>query len=78
MTTRLICSCIALSLIPTLALGAERIWDNDLKRFLTEQEMSMAEVYLNEEESLKIMFPKSERVRKETIKLSPERKSLIE
>lgn len=78
MTTRLICSCIALSLIPTLALGAERIWDNDLKRFLTEQEMSMAEVYLNEEESLKIMFPKSERVRKDFIKLTSEKKSLIE
>ncbi|HMS84242.1 MAG TPA: FMN-binding protein [Nitrospira sp.] len=78
MTTRLICSCIALSLIPTLVLGAERIWDNDLKRFLTDQEMSMAEVYLNEEESLKIMFPKSERVRKETVKLNPEQKSLIE
>lgn len=69
---------ILLSLLPTPSNGAERIWDNDLKRFLTDQEMSMAEIYLKEEESLKIMFPKSERVRKDTIKLSPEKKSLIE
>jgi hypothetical protein len=59
-------------------MGAERVWDNDLKRFLTDQEMNMAEVYLKEDESLKIMFPKSEQVRKELIKLSPEKKALIE
>lgn len=67
-----------LSLIPTPSIGAERVWDNDLKRYLNEQEMNMAEVYLNEEESLKIILPKSERIRKEVIKLSPENKSLIE
>lgn len=67
-----------LSLIPTPSIGAERVWDNDLKRYLNEQEMNMAEVYLNEEESLKIMLPKSERIRKEVIKLSPEKKTLIE
>ena len=38
----------------------------------------MAEVYLKEEESLKIMFPNSERVHKELIKLTPEKKSSIE
>ena len=39
---------------------AERVWDSELKRYLTEQEMSMAEVYLTEEEALKLMFPKSD------------------
>ncbi|MBX3305882.1 MAG: FMN-binding protein [Nitrospira sp.] len=78
MTTRLICSFVALSLMPTLAFSADRIWDNDLKRFLTDQEMSMAEVYLKEDDGLKIMFPKSERVRKELIKLTPEKKTQIE
>ncbi|MBX3347359.1 MAG: FMN-binding protein [Nitrospira sp.] len=78
MTTRLICSFVALSLMPTLVFSADRIWDNDLKRFLTDQEMSMAEVYLKEDDGLKIMFPKSERVRKELIKLTPEKKTQIE
>ena len=78
MKISLLCLAVILSLLPTPSIGAERVWDNDLKRFLTDQEMNMAEVYLKEEESLKIMFPKSDRVRKELIKLSPEKKSLIE
>jgi Na+-translocating ferredoxin:NAD+ oxidoreductase RnfG subunit len=57
---------------------AERIWDTDLKRFLTDQEMSIAEAFMSEEEGVKIMLPKSERVRKDVIKLSPEKKAQIE
>ena len=57
---------------------SERIWDAELKRYLTEQEMMMAEVFMTEEDGLKIMLPKSERVRKDVIKLSPEKKALIE
>lgn len=56
----------------------ERIWDAELKRYLTEQEMTMAEVFMSEEEAVKTMLPKSERVRKELVKLSPETKSHIE
>ncbi len=78
MSISLLCLLITLSLIPTLSIGAERIWDTDLKRFLTDQEMNMAEVYLKEDESLKLMFPKSERVRKEIIRLNPEKKTQIE
>lgn len=69
---------ITLGLLPSPSIGAERIWDNDLKRFLTDQELMMADVYLQEEEGVKIIFPQSERVRKELIKLDPERKSIIE
>jgi hypothetical protein len=57
---------------------SERIWDSELKRYLTEQEMMMAEVFMSEEEGVKIMLPKSERVLKDTIKLSPEKKAQIE
>src|SRR4051812_31134895 len=53
----------------------ERIWDAELKRFLTEQEMSMAEVFMTEDEALKTMFSKSERVHRESLKLSVEKKS---
>lgn len=57
---------------------AERIWDSDLKRFLTDQEMNTAEAFMSEEDGVKIMLPKSERIRKDVIKLSPEKKTQIE
>jgi H+/Na+-translocating ferredoxin:NAD+ oxidoreductase subunit G len=63
--------------VPVPARG-ERIWDAELKRYLTEQEMTHAEVFLTEEESLKIMFPKSERIRKDIIQLTAEKKTQIE
>lgn len=65
-------------MLPSPSFGAERVWDSDLKRYLTEQEMNMAEVYLREEDSIKIMFPKSERVRRDVLKLDQEKKLLIE
>lgn len=57
---------------------AGRIWDSDLKRYLTEQEMMHAEVYLTEEDAVKLMFPESERVRKEIVRLHPDQKAQIE
>ena len=78
MTMRLcVVSAILLMMSPVPA-QAERIWDSDLKRFLTDQEMSLAEVFMSEEEGVKIMLPKSERIRKDVIKLSPEKKTQIE
>lgn len=57
---------------------SERIWDSELKRYLTDQEMMMAEVFMSEDDGVKIMLPKSERVRKDVVKLSPEKKAQIE
>ncbi len=57
---------------------AERVWDRDLKRYLTEQELSMAEVYLTEEEALKLMFPKSERIKKDVLRVSTDKKTVVE
>ncbi len=68
---------LSLVILPNLA-RSERIWDGELKRYLTDQEMTMAEVFMTEEEGLKVILPKSERVRKELIRLSPEKKSQIE
>ena len=62
---------------PAIVL-AERVWDNELKRYLTEQELMMAEVYLTEDEALKLMFPKSQRVKKDLLRLPSERKMAIE
>jgi len=65
------------AIAPT-SVQAERVWDNELKRYLTEQEMSMAEVFLSEEEAVKLMFPKSEHIRKELLTVPPDKKTLIE
>jgi len=75
---RLLCiSTILLMASPMPAL-AERIWDSDLKRFLTDQESAIADVFMNEEEGVKIILPKSERIRKDVITLSQEKKTQIE
>ena len=68
----LVCSFLA---IPA---WAERIWDSELKRYLTEQEMTHAEVFMSEEEAVKIMLPKSQRIRQELLRLSQEKKELVE
>ena len=68
----------AFVMLLTIPARGERIWDAELKRFLTEQEMSHADVFLTEEEALKIMFPKSDRIRKDVIHLTPEIKNRIE
>ncbi|MEO6306757.1 MAG: FMN-binding protein [Nitrospiraceae bacterium] len=64
--------------LATDAFAAERIWDNDLKRYLTEEETNHAEVFMTEEDAVKIMLPKSERIRKAVIRLSQEKKDAIE
>ena len=66
-THLLVCSLMLLWSLSPIPASAERVWDSELKRYLTEQEMTMAEVFLTEEEALKLMFPKSARVRKEAL-----------
>ena len=79
MITRLLVLSLAFSFVMSPAMvRAERVWDSELKRYLTEQEMSMAEVYLTEEEALKLMFPKSERIKKEILRVPADRKIVIE
>ena len=56
----------------------ERIYDQDLKRWLTPEEIGHAEVYLTEEEAAKLMFPDSERIRKEVLSLTAQQKALVE
>jgi hypothetical protein len=64
--------------LATHVCAAERIWDSELKRYLTEEEASHSEVFMTEEDALKIMFPKSERIRKAVLRLSQEKKDMIE
>nr|MBI3613922.1 FMN-binding protein [Nitrospirota bacterium] len=62
----------------TVPALAERVYDNELKRWLTPEEMSHHEEFLEEEEALKTMFPNSERIRKEILRLSPDQKRTVE
>ena len=73
----LLATLLIILVLPLPARG-ERVWDAELKRYLTEQEMIHAEVFLSEDEALKLMFPKSERIRKESIRLTSEKKVQIE
>ena len=68
----------ALCLSAPVSAGAEQVWDNDLKRYLTEAELNHAEVFMSEDEAVKIILPKSQRVRKEVIQLDQDKKDLIE
>ncbi len=66
-------------IIPSPAAGAaEPIWDDELRRYLTEEEINHAEVFLSEEEAVKLTLPDSKHIRKEFIRLTPEKKALIE
>lgn len=79
MMTRWLALSLALFFVVSPAMvWAERVWDSDLKRYLTEQEMLMAEVYLSEEEAVKLMFPKSEHIKKDLVRVPADRKLAIE
>jgi Na+-translocating ferredoxin:NAD+ oxidoreductase RnfG subunit len=79
MMARLLALSLALSFVLSPAMvWAERVWDSEIKRYLTEQEMSMAEVFLTEEEAVKLMFPKSERIKKELLRVPLDKKTIIE
>jgi hypothetical protein len=79
MMTRWLARSLALFVIMSPAMvWAERVWDSELKRYLTEQEMSMAEVFLSEEEAVKLMFPKSDRIKKDLLRVPEDRKPTIE
>src|SRR5207247_8413637 len=75
---------VALPLWLTLAPIADasepggRIWDPDLKRYLTEEEVGRTEVYLTTEQALKLLFPKSQNVKAEDLRLTPEQKGRIQ
>lgn len=69
---------LALScLVVTNTFAEERQWDNELRRYLKEDDFKYEE-FMTEEEAVKIILPKSQRIRKELIRLTPEKKALIE
>jgi Na+-translocating ferredoxin:NAD+ oxidoreductase RnfG subunit len=68
------------SLVLTSGVQAQdqQIWDQDLKRYLTPQEMGQEDVYLTPEDAAKLMFPESNSIRSEVIHITEDQKQLIE
>ena len=57
---------------------AEQIWDAELKRYLTPQEMAQEDVFLSVEEAVELMFPESDQIRKELVQLTAEQKAAVQ
>ncbi|MFA9562966.1 MAG: FMN-binding protein [Nitrospirota bacterium] len=68
-----------LSLVLTSGVQAQdqQIWDKDLNRYLTPQEMGQEDVYLTPEDAAKLMFPESDSIRSEVISITEDQKRLI-
>lgn len=80
---RVFAVCCILTGFPALQVLAEetapeRIWDHELKRWLTPEELGHLEIYFTEEEAAKVMFPDSKTIRHETLSLTAEQKALVE
>jgi len=63
------------SALPVLA--SEKVWDAELRRYLKDDDFKYEE-FMTEEEAVKTILPKSQRVHKELIRLTPDKKELIE
>ena len=70
--------CITLSIAAAAADTGKRTWDPDLKRWLTEEELGSIDVYLTEEQALKILFPTAQKIHPEELRLTPEQKIRIQ
>jgi hypothetical protein len=64
-------------ILATDAFAAERIWDNELRRYLKDDDFKYEE-FMTEEEAVKTILPKSKQIRKDMIRLTAEKKELIE
>src|SRR5438309_10950482 len=69
---------LALLTATVAADTGKRTWDPDLKRWLTEKELGSIDVYLTDEEALKILFPKAQKIQAEELRLTPDQKIRIQ
>lgn len=65
-------------LLPITPGWTEQIWDDELNRYLTPQELMQEDVYLTNEEAARLMFPESDTIRHEVLTLTPDQKTLVE
>ena len=75
--------CSVLTGVPSSLLAQtqppqEQIWDHELKRWLTPEELGHLEIYFTEDEAAKVMFPDSKTIRRDTLTLTTEQKAFVE
>ena len=56
----------------------EQIWDHELQRWLTPEELGHLEIYFTEDDAAKVMFPSSDTIAKDTLRLTPDQKTSVE
>ena len=77
LTAVLYCLTLSFLLVPP-SWALEEVWDNDLKRYLTPQELSHEEIFLTVDQAVDLMFPDSDEVTREIRKIGPEEKTVIQ
>lgn len=65
-------------MVPLTPAWSERVWDEELNRYLTHKELMQEDVYLTNEEAARLMFPDSDKIRYEVVTLTPDQKILVE
>ncbi len=63
---------------PLLSAHAERVWDAELNRYLTPEELGHVEVFLTPEEGSNLIFSDSEQIRHVNLILTPSQKESIQ
>ena len=59
------------------ALATEKVWDTELRRYITDDDFKYEE-FMTEDEAVKAILPQSQRIRKETLRLAQDKKSTVE
>ena len=78
LTISLLNTLLSLVLASGVQAQDQQIWDTDLNRYLTPQEMGQEDVYLTPEDAAKLMFHESNSIRSEVIHITEDQKQLIE
>ena len=66
------------SLVLAQGQPQEQIWDHELKRWLTPEELGHLEIYFTEDAAARVMFPDSENIRRDTLTLTADQKKFVE
>ena len=78
LNTAFLCTLSLWVIAPGVQAQNDPIWDEELNRYLTPEEVGHEEVYMAPDEAARLMFSTSDHIRAEVITLSPDQKRRIE
>lgn len=70
--------CLFFITLPLLSAHADLVWDDELNRYLTPEEMGHEEIFLTPDEASKLIFSESEQIRQANLILTPAQKNMIQ